>query len=465
MPSSRSRPKSLAVKRQLIVCDDEEVVHLLLRRELRQGWAVTSTFSGDELCRHLRQAPASLVLLDLRLAGSEHGFEVLSHLGQHHADCRVIVYSSDADHTSVVRAMQLGAVDYLPKAAGIATLRKKLEKWWQLGRGHCLSDMAAPVFIEESQAARVCMAGVRRAATSRGHALVVGETGAGKQVIVRALHHDRGPFVYVDAVSLTAADGEERLFGGTARAQGLWQQARGGSLCIDEVAELPRHLQARLSRLIDQQSARDLPRDDDTCVRVICTSRHDLSLDKKRVGFREDLLGQLSVFLVRVPPLRQRTDDVGPLAAHFVSRLGSAEKLPLSPSFIASLREHRWPGNVRQLCNAIQYALAFAGDEALSPHHLDGFLSSAGRTEDALTEDGSGSDLWGSSRAAPSHRPAEIGNSYRSRLRALEAELLQAELRRADFNIAKMAREVGMSRTYLYDKLRRLGLLGSRGRT
>ncbi len=316
------------------------------------------------------------------------------------------------------------------------------------------SGVAGPDLHARSAAMRRTVALARRAAGTRATVLLLGETGSGKEVLARYLHRRgprrAGPFVPVNCAALPEALLESELFGHRRGAftgadrdhPGLFAAAHGGTLLLDEVGEMPLPLQARLLRVLEEGRVRPLgglvPRPVD--VRVVAATHRDLATEVEAGRFRRDLYYRLAVFPIRIPPLRERREDLPALAAALLARHAAREGLAppiLREEALDLLLAHRWPGNVRELDNELCRALALVEPgEAIGPEHLSAQVAP------------------GIAVAAAPRRPSTL----REELERVEALLIRRALRAHGGRRGETARALGLSREGLWKKLRRLGV-------
>jgi two-component system response regulator HydG len=328
-------------------------------------------------------------------------------------------------------------------------LRARLES----GRGG-----AAPVLVGASGAMQGVLASAGRAARSRANVLVTGETGTGKELLARTLH-DRSPrrrarFVALNCAALPDPLLESELLGHVRGAftgadrerRGLFEEADGGTLFLDEVAETSPAFQAKLLRVLQERSVRPVGgnRERSVDVRVVAATHRDLAREVAAGRFREDLYYRLAVLCLRIPPLRERIEDLRPLAEHFLALHGGLESKPacrLLPETLALLEAHAWPGNVRELENAILHALAFAEPgSALGPELLAERLAPGVAPVQRALEH------------APPDEPLRIT------VARIEAWLLRRALESENGCRAATARRLGLTREGLYKKMKRLGV-------
>ncbi|MCO5172406.1 MAG: sigma-54 dependent transcriptional regulator [Planctomycetes bacterium] len=302
--------------------------------------------------------------------------------------------------------------------------------------------------VAESPAMKEVMVRAARFARSDASVVILGESGAGKEVLARALHANgprrSGPFIPVNVAALPAELLESELFGHVKGAftgavsdkRGLMEAAAGGTLFLDEVAEMPLPLQAKLLRALQDGEVRRVGdvRPFTADVRVVCATHRDLARRVEQGLFREDLYYRLKVFTLRVPPLRERREDVLPLAAQLLDVAGRPG-VRFTRAAARALEEHRWPGNVRELQNAITHALALADGGEVDVEHLP----------DEVTGQ------------APSRAPAEDGGALRTLAEVEQAHVLRV-LEACGGRQAEAARLLGVGRTTLWRKLRGYGL-------
>jgi two-component system response regulator HupR/HoxA len=332
---------------------------------------------------------------------------------------------------------------------GAARFRSELlDRIEQLGRTSPAAPRSAVGAVAESPGMREILRLCKRAGGSRAPVLVTGETGSGKELVAREIHASSPrasrPFVAVNCAALPESLLESELFGHVRGAftgaerdhRGLFEQASGGTLLLDELGEAPPSIQARLLRVLQEGEVRPVgaqaTRPVDT--RIVAATHRNLRSELRDGHFREDLYYRVAVFEIEVPPLRERRSDVLPLARHFLARHGERDAKPgceLSRAAELLLLEHRWPGNVRELENEMQRALALAdAGELLTPRHLSARL---GRDEPNI------------SGVAPAAEP------LRETLERIEAKLVRRALERNAGHRATTARELGITREGLYN--------------
>jgi NtrC-family two-component system response regulator AlgB len=370
----------------LLLIDDEPSLRRTMRTTLESmGHRVTETAGGAQALRCLAESRFDLTFLDLRL-GHESGLDVLPALLQADPKLAVVLITAYASVDTAVEAMRRGAFDYLPKPFTPNQLRVVLDRL-RLVRGlqTQLSDLQEQVRASvpeadlqtQESAMREALDVAFRVAATDATLLLRGESGTGKGVLARAVHaHSRRadrPFVTVNCPSLSAELLESDLFGHVRGAftgavqdkEGKVAAAEGGTLFLDEVADLPLALQPKLLRFLQERAYERVgeTRTRQGDVRLIAATNHDLEADVAAGAFREDLLYRLNVIEVRLPPLRQRPADVPPLAGHllrFFARQTGKAVSGFTAEASEALRRHGWPGNLRELRNAVERGVILA---------------------------------------------------------------------------------------------------------
>jgi DNA-binding NtrC family response regulator len=442
------------LKPRVLVVDDDAGVLYTLREILEaSGLEVDVASDGVEALERLQLQPAQLVVTDLRMPRMD-GMELLRNLMAQNPAPRVVVITAHGSERQAVEAIKAGALDYFRKpfeADELVAVIKRATEAARLAlenerlRGE-LALSRTLVFASEAMGTLAVLVG--RVAPRDSTVLIAGESGTGKErlaeAIVRASRRAAKPFVRFNCASLTAELAEAELFGhvrgaftGAVRSRGgLFGEADGGTVLLDEVSELALPLQGMLLRALQEGEIRavgeDRPRHVD--VRVLAASNRDLKAEVARGAFREDLYWRLAVVELHIPPLRERPDDIPVLARHFLDR--AAERLGVAPfdmseALLARLAAHNWPGNVRELQNAIERVVA------LSPEgELDLSLLSPGRP-------------------LPS---SDDQSRLRDKVDAYERGLIVDALRACAGNRSEAARQLGISRVTLHDKLKKHGL-------
>lgn len=381
---------------QLLLVEDEQLLRWALRgRLVRAGHSVVEAGTLAEAELRLRETRAQVVLLDVHLPDG-NGIDFFAAQREKLADSAVIVITADGSVEDAVRAMKLGAVDFLSKPVDHEELLRLVAKATARNRevleveasrrAREKSGVAAP--IAESLAMREVLglaASVAAAGTTT--VLIHGETGAGKEVLARYIHarspRAQAPLQSLNCAALPEHLVESELFGyekgaftdAKSSRKGLFELADGGTVALDEIGEIPLPLQAKLLRFLEEKTFRRLggTREIAVDVRVIAMTNRSLDEEVLRGRFREDLYHRLHVFPIEVPPLRQRREDIIPLALRFMKQFGTSlgkHFTELSPAFHDRLLSHEWAGNVRELRNLIERAVILERGEVLNGDSL-----------------------------------------------------------------------------------------------
>jgi DNA-binding NtrC family response regulator len=454
-------PKVLAV-------DDEAVVCESIRRVLsEEGYDVSTETSSRAGLGLLQKEHFDLLLLDIKMPEMD-GIELLRAARDVSPETEVLIITGYATIETAVEAIKLGAFDYLEKpvsppallvAAARALERKHLVDLTRRLRSELETRHRIGNVICSSAKMRKVMQLVARVAPTNSTALITGETGTGKDIIARAIHYNStrkdGPFVVADCASLTESLLESELFGHVRGAftgavkdrKGLAETARGGTLFLDEISTISPQVQGSLLRLIQEREIRPVGSDKsvDVDVRLVAATNHDLAAMVDEGTFREDLFYRLSVFAIRLPPLRERPEEIPLLAHHFVEQCAREFDKPIdsiTPRAMAVLEAHDWPGNVRELENAMERAVLLADGRTID---LD-TIPAAGDHSTAVWQD----------------IPDDAASlaALKQELRASSVERIERlfvlkALRTASWNVSQAARNVGMARPNLHALMRK----------
>jgi len=377
-------------KPKVLVADDEENVRLDLRLRLaREGFEVVTVETAHDALEVLKSDSPDVVLCDLLMPGLD-GLGFLTQqraLGPPAARIPTILMSAHADVETALKAVELGAVDYLPKPARTDEVVFRLRRALELSRLRTeVADLRAKLddgaggfggIVAGSDAMQRVFGTIRKVAHFKTTVLIQGESGTGKELVARALHDQSGrrnkPFVAVNCGAIPEQLLETELFGhvrgafsdATRDRRGLFEEADGGTFFLDEIGELPLPLQVKLLRVLQEEEVRRVgeSRSHKVDVRVVAATVRDLATEVRAGRFREDLFYRLNVLTLRLPPLRERADDIPLLVEHFVRVLN--RKLGthvdgVTPAAGRLLARYAWPGNVRELENTIERALVLA---------------------------------------------------------------------------------------------------------
>ena len=447
----------------ILIVDDERDIRDLVAGVLSdEGYECrTAADSGSALAAVDARRP-SLVLLDVWLHGSPmDGLEILDAIKQREPDLPVIIFSGHGNIDTAVAAVSRGAVDFIEKPFETERLLLMVERataTQSLRRniaGLKQRIASGEEFTGSSMAINQVRAMLKRVAATGSRVLITGPAGAGKEVAARLLHSwsNRADhaFVVVNSARITPERFEQELFGqeidGRLERPGLLELADGGTLYLDEVADMPLSTQARILRVLTEQSfvrvggSRQIGVD----VRVVSSSARDLSQEINEKRFREDLYYRLNVVPVAVPALAERREDIPQLAEFFLARYAAEQGVPvpsMSAEALAVLQSYDWPGNVRQLRNVIERTVI------LSPKESFSCVQASMLPTEVLGEPSGERESFSTLMGAPLREARE----------SFEREYLSVQIRRFSGNISRTATFIGMERSALHRKLKLLGI-------
>jgi len=382
--------------RSILIVDDEEPIRQVLSEVLGgNGYVVRTAADGEEALRELSANDYDAVVTDVRMPRMD-GLSLVRAIQQVAPESTVIVMSAYGSHDLAIEAMKAGAYDYLGKPFRpdevLLVLRKaeererlRAENRWL--RREMEASRSQAGIIAESPAMKEVLRVVGKVAPAKTTVLIAGESGTGKELVARAVHQlsprKGGPFVAVNCGAIPDQLIESELFGHAKGAftgaqsakRGLFEEADSGTLLLDEIGELPLQLQPTLLRALQEGEIRRVgdARNIKVDVRVLAATNRDLSQEVSQGKFREDLFYRLNVVAVKLPPLRDRPEELPLLAERFIAQHASRLGIPrknLSPDALSLLQEWRWPGNVRELENALERALVLSEDEEIGPESL-----------------------------------------------------------------------------------------------
>ena len=432
---------------RILVADDEPKLGRVVAQMLElDGHAVVRAGGGREALARLSEEAFDVVVTDLRMPDVD-GLAVLRAARAKSPPPEVVLMTAYATAESAVEAMKAGAADYVTKPFSMDELRMRVgrlaaQRAGELQRARLVARLA-PDLVAESAAMKAVLAAVLQVAPTDASVLLLGESGTGKSQLARFIHfrgrRAEGPLVEVHCAALSESLLEAELFGhekgaftgAVQRKAGHLAAADSGTLFLDEIGEIAPATQVKLLRFLQDRTFVPVGSTQARAVdvRVVSATNRDLAEAVRSDAFREDLFYRLNVFAIRVPPLRERREDVGPIAERFLASRGLPPE-KLSPDARATLLAHDWPGNVRELENALERALILAGDGEIRPDFLAVGTAARGRPKDAAELVGEGFSLD-----------------------AFERELLLAALAKAGGNKTKAASLLGVTRRRLYSLL------------
>ncbi len=457
--------------RVLIVDDDAGLRQSLGLLLAESGYDVQAEGEADTALTRALAEPFDLILCDVRMPKLD-GIAFVRRYRAERGAALLVMMSAHGGEDAAIAAIREGAYDYLHKPFRpeevLLTLRKaeereRLKKEVETLRASLGTDAVRDSVVAESGAMRAVLDLARRVAGHGTTVLITGESGTGKEVIARAIHtmspRSAGPFVAINCAAIPEQLLESELFGhvrgaftgATGDRAGLFETAHGGTLLLDEIGDLPVGLQAKLLRVLEDGEIRRVGARESRAVdvRLVAATARDLERAVEQSEFREDLFYRLNVVRLRVPPLRERPDDIAALVTHFARE--SAESvghaISVTPQALARLTGYAWPGNVRQLRNALERASV---------------LSSSGRldVDDFLLE---GASLAGAPRNNGHHQTPVVpltasGLRLKARVEEVEARVIREALDEANGSRRETARLLGVSLRTLFYKMRRYGL-------
>ena len=445
----------------ILVVDDEKTVRDSIKMILEyEGHAIQFAENGQQALAKVQAGDVHLVLLDVKMAGMD-GLEVLQSIRDKDAELPVIMISGHGTIETAVEATKLGAFDFLPKPldrdkliiairnalqqARLATEYRKLQesvegKWQILG---------------ESRKVKEILALVGRVAPTDARVLITGENGTGKELVARAIHRQskqsEKTFVEVNCAAIPAELIESELFGhekgsftgATAQRIGKFEQANGGTLFLDEIGDMSLNAQAKVLRALEEGTIERVGGTKliSVDVRVIAATNKNIEAAVKNAIFREDLYHRLKVIPIHVPPLRERREDVAVLVRAFIedvcTRNGMAKKT-ITAEALRKLETRNWPGNIRELRNAVERMVILSPGTEVDPGLLDPPpAGGAGEFEDVLSK----------------------GGTFQEFKEHAESVFIKRQLDLHHWNISKTAEALDIQRSHLYTKMKRYGLM------
>jgi two-component system, NtrC family, nitrogen regulation response regulator NtrX len=453
----------------ILVVDDERDIRELVAGVLEdEGYATRAAADSDSALEAIAERRPSLVLLDVWLQGSRlDGLDLLDEIKRRDPSIPVLVISGHGNLDTAVAAIRRGAADFIEKPfeaerlllmVARATETERLRREVASLRAFAGRDTD---LTGASSAINTVRATLKRVAATGSRVLITGGAGVGKEVAARLLHgwsqRTDAPFVIVSAARMTPERVDEELFGveegGDLVRTGLLEQAHGGTLFLDEIADMPVATQARILRVLTDQSFNRVggTRIVKVDVRVVSATARDLMAEIAAGRFREDLYYRLNVVPVAIPPLTERREDIPVLVEHFVAHYASDRRVPtpeIAADAMVALQSYDWPGNVRQLRNAVERTVILAPGDRIGRIDIDLLPPEVlGRTGD---------------NAAGVASSAIMGSPLKEARESFEREYLRVQIRRFSGNISRTASFIGMERSALHRKLKLLGITDTR---
>jgi two-component system nitrogen regulation response regulator NtrX len=449
---------------EVLVVDDEADIRELVSGVLEdEGYAVRTAADSTQTLEAIEERRPSMVLLDVWLQGSKlDGLQLLQEVKRRDQTIPVLMISGHGNLDTAVAAVREGAVDFIEKPFEAERLIYLVDRATETERLRRENETLKLQIGHEDQlhgssvAINTVRATLKRVSPTGSRVLISGPPGVGKEIAARMIHQwsprAKAPFIVLSAAMMSPERVEEELFGTEADGSmrpGLLEHAHGGTLFLDEIADMPLTTQAKILRVLTDQSYTRVggQRPVKVDVRVLSATSRNLQEEIAAGRFREDLFYRLNVVPVKLPPLRERREDIPELVSHFLARFAAERRMPapnISEEAMAALQAHDWPGNVRQLRNIIERTLILApGDrvacievDLLPPEILDN-QGSVGGASTGITI---------------------MGSPLREARESFEREYLKIQIRRFSGNISRTASFIGMERSALHRKLKALGI-------
>jgi DNA-binding NtrC family response regulator len=450
----------LPIKAHLLIVDDEANTLASLSRAFRlAGHEATVCDNAAKALDLAKAQNFDLILSDVVMPGKD-GLTLLEEMKKQGVTAPVVMMSGQAHIEMAVRATRLGALDFLEKPISSDKLLLTVENALKLQRlesenrqlRQCLGKHE---IVWKGEAMRRVIAQLERVAASESRVCILGETGTGKELVARTIH-DRsnraaGPFITLNCAAVPAELIESELFGhekgsftgASARHVGKFEQADQGTIFLDEIGDMPLHMQAKLLRVLEEGEVERIGGDKPVTVnvRVVVATHRDLEARVRDEKFRQDLFHRIYVFPLTLPPLRERREDIPPLVEHFAAQVCAQngwKPVPFTPEAMEALQSHAWPGNVRELRNMVERLM---------------LLATEGQVDLATVQ-------LALPKIAAVSLPASVATSgsLADRMQAYEREVILAELKRSHQNMSLAAKALGLERSHLYKKAEQLGI-------
>ncbi|MBS0534622.1 MAG: sigma-54-dependent Fis family transcriptional regulator [Proteobacteria bacterium] len=451
---------------EILIVDDEADIRDLVAGILEdEGFVARTARNSDDALQSIVTRRPNLIFLDIWLQGSKlDGLQLLGILRGEHPEIPIVMISGHGNIETAVAAIKQGAYDFIEKpfkadrlvlvaerALETSRLKREVKQLKQLAPSPSMLVGGSPSMSSLRQA-------IERVAPTNSRVLIVGPSGAGKELAARTMHQlsarANGPFIVINAAAITPERMETELFGveasgAEARKPGALEEAHGGTLFIDDVADLPRETQNKILRVLVDQTFSRVGGSSKVAVdvRIVASTSRNLEAAIAAGEFREDLYHRLSVVPIRVPPLSERREDIPSLIDYFMDQISQSTGLPkrrIGEDAMAVLQSHNWPGNVRQLRNNIERLMILAGGDPDAVINAGMLPQDVGSMVPAMPNGNGGEQL--------------MGLPLRDAREVFEREYLVAQISRFGGNISRTAEFVGMERSALHRKLKALGI-------
>jgi two-component system, NtrC family, nitrogen regulation response regulator NtrX len=449
----------LPLKAHVLIVDDEANTLATLARAFRlSGHEATVSDNASKALELATLQNFDLILSDVVMPGKD-GISLLEELKKAGVSAPVVMMSGQAHIEMAVRATRLGALDFLEKPISSDKLLLTVENALKLQRlesenRQLRQRLGGLEIVWQGEAMRRVITQLERVASTESRICILGETGTGKELIARTIHdrsgRSSGPFITVNCAAVPAELIESELFGhekgsftgASGRHLGKFEQADQGTIFLDEIGDMPLNMQAKLLRVLEENEVERVGgiKPVSVNVRVVVATHRDLEARVREQKFRQDLFHRIYVFPLRLPPLRERREDIPVLVEHFaaqVCRQNGWKPVPFSGEALHALQSYSWPGNVRELRNLVEHLMLLATDGQVDLATVHAVLPSSGNSSIA--------------QAASSGTLAE-------RVQSFERETILAELKHSHHNMSLAAKTLGLERSHLYKKAEQLGI-------
>jgi len=445
---------------KILIVDDELNMRLVLTAMLKkEGYEIASAADGNEALSILKSGPIDVVITDLKMPNVD-GMELLNHMNDKHPAIPVIIITAHGTVATAVEALKKGALDYITKPFDLDELKNVISKAMKtrtLKENELFlpsEDIERAGIIGTSKSIKDIFEAIKRVAPTTTTILITGETGTGKELVADAIHYNsprkKNPLIKINCAAIAKTLMESELFGyekgaytGAAVTKpGKFELAHKGTLFLDEVSEIPRDMQVKLLRVLQEQEFERVGglRTIKVDVRIIAATNQNLLQQVQAGNFREDLYYRLNVFPIEVPPLRSRKEDILPLTDYFLEKFN--KKLAVSVNIEQEVKEmflrHDWPGNIRELENLIERMILLAQNDTVTMRELpEEFKAAVNKIAAAPLE--------------TSKKPFK--NYMRDHVENVEKQMILKTLEEADGNVTKAAKQLGLSRKGLQLKM------------
>lgn len=442
----------------ILLCDDDDLYLKAMSLSLGKRYSVTTVRDVSSAKSVLRQKNVDLLILDVQMDSAREGVDAIAGILEIEPELPIVMCSGVTDYQVVRDAMKAGAIDYFGKGTPLEELFVAVSRAMDAAERRSVSKKQnrelrkiqnEHTMIGESSAIRQLKEKIEKIKERKFNVLITGEKGTGKEVVARLLRREEGTgaleaFQAVDSATIQSSTAESLLFGhekgaftGAEKAQkGFFEEADGGVIYFDEIANMPLEIQNKLLRVIQEKEVRRLGSAKTISVdfRVVAATNQNLLEMSQKGLFKEDLYDRLNVLPIHLPPLRERKEDIPLLVNHFLKKHGALPGQKLSDAALQTFMDYSWPGNIRELSNVIAFLVTMSNDQLIESDLLPEKLL-----------------------MAASEMPDSPENLY-SRKTDFERETLQKSFDRNAGNVAKMVVELKISRSHLYEKLKKYNI-------